>query len=123
MLADNAGAAIGSALLLLLLLALVVLWVWVLVDTLRVPGDDGRPWQVVASAVEEQAKALIRFESTPARRRLSGHARRVATGGELTRGCGVRLAADTQLSPSGRRRRRPRFVPSSCIQRNPSERR
>jgi hypothetical protein len=123
MLADNAGAAIGSALILLPLLALVALWAWALVDTLRVPDDDGRPWRVVAHAIEEQAEELIRLESTPARRPLSGHAQRVAAGRKLTWPCGVRLAADTQLSASGRRRRRPCFVPSSCVQRSPSERR
>ena len=122
MLATSVGAAIGSALLPLPLLALVALWVWALVHTLRAP-DDGWPWRVVAHAMEQQAEALIRLESTPARRPLSGHAQRVATGRELTWPCGVRLAADTQLSASGRRRRRPCFVPSSRVQRSPSERR
>jgi Phospholipase_D-nuclease N-terminal len=41
LLADNTGAAIGSALILLLLLVLVALWVWALVDAIRVPDDSG----------------------------------------------------------------------------------
>ena len=40
LLADNAGAAIGSALILLLVLALVAVWVWALVDAIRVPDDS-----------------------------------------------------------------------------------
>jgi Phospholipase_D-nuclease N-terminal len=39
LLANNAGAAIGSALILLLILALVAAWVWALVDAIRVPDD------------------------------------------------------------------------------------
>jgi hypothetical protein len=39
LLANNAGAATGSALLLLLVLALLALWVWALVDAIRVPDD------------------------------------------------------------------------------------
>jgi len=39
LLANNAGAAIGSALILLLILALVAVWVWALVDAIRVPDD------------------------------------------------------------------------------------
>jgi membrane-associated protein len=37
-----------------------------------------------------------------------------ATRRELTSGLGVRLAADVELSPAGRRRQWPRFVPSWC---------
>jgi hypothetical protein len=123
MLADNADAAIGSALILLLLLALVALWAWVLVDTLRAPDDNGRPWRVVAYAMEEQAEALIRLESTPARRPLSGHAQRVATGH------GVDMAV--RRPPGGRHAtvtQRP-TTPAAllrtveCVQRSPSERR
>jgi hypothetical protein len=40
LLTDNAGAAIGSALLVLLVLALGALWVWALVDAIRVPDDS-----------------------------------------------------------------------------------
>ena len=39
LLADNVGAAIGSALILLVILALAALWVWALVDAIRVPDD------------------------------------------------------------------------------------
>jgi hypothetical protein len=39
LLANDAGAAIGSALLLLIILALAALWVWTLVDAIRVPND------------------------------------------------------------------------------------
>jgi hypothetical protein len=38
-LASDAGAALGSALILLVILALVALWLWALVDAIRVPDD------------------------------------------------------------------------------------
>jgi hypothetical protein len=39
LLANNAGAAISSALILLVILALAALWVWALVDAIRVLDD------------------------------------------------------------------------------------
>ena len=39
LLANDAGAAFGSALILLVILALVAGWVWALVDAIRVPDD------------------------------------------------------------------------------------
>ena len=39
LLANDAGAAIGSVLILLVILALAALWVWALVDAIRVPDD------------------------------------------------------------------------------------
>jgi hypothetical protein len=38
-LANNVGAAFGSALILLVILALGAVWVWALVDAIRVPDD------------------------------------------------------------------------------------
>jgi hypothetical protein len=46
---------------------------------------------------------------------MSRPPRGLATRCELTSGLGVRLAADRQVSAGGRRRRRPRLVPSSCV--------
>jgi hypothetical protein len=40
LLANDAGAAIGSALLLLVIVALAALWVWTLVDAIHVPNDS-----------------------------------------------------------------------------------
>jgi hypothetical protein len=39
-LASDAGAALGSALILLVILALAAVWVWALVDAIRVPDDS-----------------------------------------------------------------------------------
>jgi hypothetical protein len=41
LLAGNAGAAFGSAVILMLVLTLVALWIWALVDAIRVPDDRG----------------------------------------------------------------------------------
>ena len=40
LLANDAGAAIGSALLLLIILTLAALWAWTLVDAIHVPNDS-----------------------------------------------------------------------------------
>jgi type VI protein secretion system component VasK len=74
LLVDNAGAAIGSALLLLLVLALVAVWVWALVDAIRVPDDAHYRagtkllWVLVIALTGLVGAALYLAVGRPARR-------------------------------------------------------
>jgi hypothetical protein len=65
-------------------------------------------WALGSSAI---GVLLARPPSSPDEPAPTG----LATRRKLTSGLGVRLAADTELSASGRRRQRPPFVPSSCV--------
>jgi hypothetical protein len=74
LLASNAGAAIGSALILLVILALAALWAWALVDAIRVPDDaqyragTKLVWVLVIALTGLVGAALYLAVGRPARR-------------------------------------------------------
>jgi membrane protein DedA with SNARE-associated domain len=61
--------------------------------------------------MEQRPRSSVGLEVDACAPAAPGHADGLATRRELTSRLGARLAADRQLSASGRRRRRPRFVP------------
>ena len=75
-------------------------------------GEGGRRWRVLAGREGGAAEELVGLEVDACPTTAPGHWRRVATRRELTSRLGVHLTADTELSAGGRRRQRPRFVPS-----------
>jgi hypothetical protein len=66
---------------------------------------------VVADAMEQRPRSSVGLEVDSVHNCCGRHADGLATRRELTSRLGARLTADRQLSASGRRRRRPRFVP------------